>query len=134
MRKRLDKPFSLWYNKDNKTRKENKTMKLRDKILVWVVTIVIIGGTSVFLYGVIKEKQNKPQTYPMMTVVVDISRANDNVTVKDFNGNLWQFKGCEDWMIGDICSCIMDNKGTEEIKDDEIIDIKYDGWLEGWVE
>ncbi len=70
--------------------------------------------------------------YPLTTVVFEVSKETDIVTVVDFNGNLWQFKGTEDWEVGDICSCIMKSKGTSLIKDDEIKKTRYDGWVEGW--
>ena len=54
------------------------------------------------------------------------------MTVEDFNGNLWQFDGAEDWVEGDICTLIMNSKGTEEIKDDTIISVHYSGYFEGW--
>lgn len=73
-------------------------------------------------------------TYPMTAVVVKVSRPNDTVTIRDFNGNLWQFKGAEDWEVNDIASCIMDNKSTDRISDDEVISVRYDGYLEGWAE
>ena len=70
--------------------------------------------------------------YPMTMIVYNISDATDTVTLKDFNGNLWQFKGVSDWAINDICSCIMDNRGTALIKDDKIVKVQYSGYLEGW--
>jgi len=75
---------------------------------------------------------NLNSLYPMTGIVTEVDRKNDIVTIKDFNGNLWEFKGCEDWEENDICSCIMNNKGTENIKDDEIIKVKYSGYFEGW--
>ena len=72
--------------------------------------------------------------YPMTTVVTDINYTTDIVTLTDFNGFEWQFTGTEDWSKGDICSCIMSDKGTPYIFDDEIIKVKYDGWFSGWTE
>ena len=54
--------------------------------------------------------------------------------MRDFNGNLWQFEGCEDWLENDVVACIMNDKGTPIIFDDEIVDLHYEGWLEGWLE
>lgn len=71
--------------------------------------------------------------YPMTTIVTDINYTTDTVTLTDFNGFEWQFEGCEDWDKGDVCSCIMTNKGTPLIFDDEIIKVKYDGWIEGFI-
>ena len=70
-------------------------------------------------------------TYPATMYVTEISGELDIVTLEDFSGNLWEFYGVEDWAIGDICSCIMDDNGTKAIEDDEIIDIKYSGNIGG---
>lgn len=66
--------------------------------------------------------------YPTCGVIVEINYENDEVTVEDFNNNLWIFKGAEDWAEGDICAMIMNNEGTPEIYDDIIIQTKYCGW------
>lgn len=98
------------------------------RVAVIVLATVLLSDLATFCLTTKKTKN----LYAMTTVVYAVSDANDTVTVKDFNGNLWQFKGAEDWEINDICSCVMDNKGTTYIKDDEIIKVKYSGYLEGW--
>ena len=75
---------------------------------------------------------NKTELYPITTVVYNLDRENDLVTVKDANGNLWQFEGCEDWEINDICSMLMDDCGTTTIYDDEIVMVRYNGTTEGF--
>lgn len=100
-------------------------------------TIIGIFAVSVILFALVIVLiiiNPSKDMYAMTTKVVRVSKANDTVTVKDFNGNYWQFKGVEDWDVGDICSCVMDNKGTEEITDDEIISTHYDGWMERWAD
>lgn len=72
--------------------------------------------------------------YPMTAVVTAVNYETDMVTMRDFNGNLWQFEGCEDWSKNDVVACIMNDKGTPIIFDDEIVDLHYEGWLEGWLE
>ena len=59
-------------------------------------------------------------------VVEKIDTIKNTITFVDGNGSLWQYEGIEDFQEGDICSMIMDNKGTLEIKDDEIVQLKYD--------
>ena len=73
------------------------------------------------------EEKKAPEVYPMAVTVVDISEALDVVTVKDSNENLWQFHGVEDYMVGDVVACIVDTNGTPEIKDDVIIQTRYNG-------
>jgi len=77
------------------------------------------------------EKAEK-NPYALTTVVVELDAENDVVTCKDFNGNLWEFEGCEDWAIGDIASLLMSDRGTEKIYDDTIISARYNGYFEGW--
>lgn len=72
--------------------------------------------------------------YPMTAVVVDTDYAADVVVIEDCNGYLWEFYGVEDWEIGDVCTCIMDDNGTEKIFDDVIINAQYSGYFEMWGE
>lgn len=75
---------------------------------------------------------NKTELYSITTVVYELDRENDLVTVKDANGNLWQFESCEDWEINDICSMLMNDCGTTLIYDDEIVMVRYNGTTEGF--
>ena len=74
----------------------------------------------------------KNDVYPIAMVVVDLDYDNDIVTCQTITGLLYSFYGCEDWQHGDIAAMIMDTMGTENVRDDEILSIKYDGWLNGW--
>lgn len=97
-----------------------------------IITLIVSCIAIVFMFTTISTSIKEKNLYPLTTVVCDISEATDTVTVKDYNGNLWQFKGVEDWNLNDICSCLMTSKGTMLIKDDEIVKIRYNGWFEGW--
>lgn len=97
---------------------------------------IILGvsvGVLIFLLVLIPT-DNFNNFYGLTTVVVNVSKANDKVTCQDCNGNLWQFEGVEDWCVNDIATFIMDNMGTEEINDDKIISVRYNGWFEDWLE
>lgn len=67
--------------------------------------------------------------YPLSTVVTDVNYKKDTVTCVDFNGNEWQFEGCEDWQEGDRASLLMFNNDTVYIYDDVIIKAHYNGWV-----
>ena len=97
-----------------------------------IILGVSVGIIILLLMLIPTEKSNN--LYGLTTVVVDVSKANDRVTCQDFNGNLWQFEGVEDWFVNDIATFVMDDKGTKEIKDDEIVDVRYGGYFEGWLE
>lgn len=95
-----------------------EVLKLLAVIVALGIVILLVLGTA--------------WSYPMTAIVVDVSRGNDKVTIKDYNGNLWQYTGVEDYEVGDIVSCIMNSKGTEKIKDDVIIQMRYNGSFENW--
>lgn len=67
--------------------------------------------------------------YPETFIVVAVDQDHDFITLQDFNGFTWNWNGCEDWMIGDIASAIMDSNGTEDITDDRIVMLKYSGYI-----
>ena len=70
--------------------------------------------------------------YALTAVICDLEPANDLVYCEDFNGNLWIFKGIEDWLEGDLASLLMDNNNTIGITDDIILSAHYGGYLESW--
>ena len=102
-------------------------MKNSDAVefIAWTVIVALAS----FMIGALIpwKKVNEPKVYPMAVTVVDISEALDTVTVEDSNKNLWQFHGVEDYMVGDVVACIVDTNGTPEIKDDVIIQTRYNG-------
>ena len=97
-----------------------------------VVCVVLVLAVVATLGATIANRVRMKNWYGMAGVVTHISEATDTVTIEDYNGNLWQFKGVEDWSLGDVASCIMDSKGTVFIKDDEIVKVQYSGAFEGW--
>lgn len=68
--------------------------------------------------------------YPLTTVVTEINIKTDMVYCTDTNGNTWSLTGVEDYSTGDIVSLLINNKGTEAIYDDEIINHKYCGTMD----
>jgi len=100
------------------------------EVVIIIVVCALCAGWVVF--GI--NYHNTKNLYGMTAVVTHVSQATDTVTIEDFNGNLWQFKGAEDWAIDDVVSCIMDNRGTALIKDDYIVKVQYSGYFEGWAE
>ena len=98
----------------------------------WLAFILLV---IVCLLGMKAEgRETLPRQYPQTFVVVAVDEYENLVTVQDWNGFKWQFFDSEDWVVGDLCSAIMDSKGTARIFDDEIITAKYSGWvnLEDW--
>lgn len=99
-----------------------KTLKNLSNIIIIIVSITAIVFISLFIASEVKNSR----LYPAVMVVEKIDAIKDTITFVDGNGSLWQYEGIEDFQEGDICSMIMDNKGTLEIKDDEIVQLKYD--------
>lgn len=71
-------------------------------------------------------------TYPIVFVVAETDEVSDVLVLEDFNGFLWEWEGIEDFFPGDVVAAIMDDLGTDEVFDDEIVSIRYCGWLDGW--
>lgn len=95
------------------------------------IAIATITLSSMFLGGTQQKSSDEvaKKYYALTTVVEKVDYKKDTVTCIDFNGNLWEFYGVEDWQKDDIASLLMDNKGTPEIYDDVIVKSYYDGWL-----
>ena len=93
---------------------------IRTKILVSAVAAIMAMDIC----------QNN-MVYSLSTVVTDLDRERDIVTVEELDGsNVWTFYGVEDWEINDICSLTMFNNNTPKIYDDIIIGTTYGGNLE----
>ncbi len=72
------------------------------------------------------------EIYPQTFVVGNVDYEHDVLILIDYNENEWECYGIEDYDIGDIIAAIMDDNGTEIIFDDEIIDLRYAGYMDGW--
>ena len=92
------------------------------KEIVMVALLYIAVGSG-FTIGKATEQKQVENMYPLSTIVTEIK--DNSVTVEDTNGNLWSFNGAEDWEVGDGCSLLMDNNGTNNIEDDIIISTQY---------
>ena len=107
-------------------------------VVTVIVTGIAIGATTMALGSSqtveVTVKETPAPTYevprnyyPLTTVVTEINHAEDLVTVRTSSGYEYQFHGVEDWWPGDLCSCLMDNKGTAQIDDDVILMKRYCG-------
>jgi hypothetical protein len=99
-------------------------MKKRTTFLLAVLG-GFIGAILIDLFGFVKANAEQHNYYANTAVVTEVDKANNLVTVEDCNGNTWQFTETEDWEFADTCSMLMDNKGTQNVSDDEIIQITY---------
>lgn len=65
--------------------------------------------------------------YPMAGTITEIRPESDTFIITESNGNQWEYAGIEDYMVGDLVACIMNDMGTEEIEDDIIVRCRYCG-------
>lgn len=56
--------------------------------------------------------------YPASAQVVEVNNESDTWAIEDTRGHVWKLDEAEDWMVGDNCSCIFCDNGTENIADD----------------
>ena len=104
------------------------------KFYIIITSLLLVVCFVFFFFGFLVGQMNThiDNYYGMTAEVVDVSRPLDRVTIKDSNGNLWQFNGAEDYEVGDLCSCVMNDHNTELIFDDEIVSVQYAGYFENW--
>lgn len=67
------------------------------------------------------------ETYPTTAKVIKVKRKTDTVTVQDYSGHKWKFRGCEDYEKNDVVSMLMDSNGTKIVTDDIILQVRYSG-------
>lgn len=93
-----------------------------------IKTKILVGAVAAIMAMDICQNN---MVYSLSTVVTDLDRERDIVTVEELDGsNVWTFYGVEDWEINDICSLTMFNNNTPKIYDDIIIGTTYGGNLE----
>ena len=63
--------------------------------------------------------------YVLNGTIMCVNKSTNQVYVVSDDGNVFIFKGIEDWLVNDRCILLMDNKGTNNIKDDVIIQTIY---------
>ena len=125
---------AIFIPKNNTTRKEIKSMRKeitfthheKRKLLTAALTVTL-SISALFIGRAVQKATYNRHTYPLSTVVECIN--GNEVTTRDFNGNLWVFTdNTEDWNKGDICSLIMHDNYTDIIYDDTIIKAQYSGF------
>ena len=126
---------AIFIPKINTTRKEIKSMRKeitfthheKRKLLTAALTVTL-SISALFIGRAVQKATYNQHTYPLSTVVECIN--GNEVTTRDFNGNLWTFTdNSEDWFKGDICSLIMHDNYTDIIYDDTIIKAQYSGFV-----
>lgn len=107
----------------------SKTRETLMLIGIVCVLLAMLGG--IYLIGYDRGYASKANLYPKSGTVIYVDKDGDVILIEDLAGHRWLYGGAEDWLEGDMVSMIMNNNGTEKIKDDEIVKIQYEGWREG---
>lgn len=102
--------------------------RLKDASLILVSDILAITGTFALCYGIFEGKLDN-EYYAETGIVTQVSTTSDLVVFQTQNGNLFSFYGADDYEVNDMVSVIMDSNGTDEVKDDRVINAKYSGYL-----
>ena len=105
-------------------------MKNTDIAKITLVFSVIIMSTLSLIITACVSTHYENDYYPNTMIITDLDYDNDIIIMEDFNGHVWMYDGIEDNLIGDVMSCIMYNNKTKSIYDDEIVKMKYSGYIE----
>lgn len=109
-------------------RKEIKFTKNKKQKLLMATLIITLSISALFIGRASGKATYNQHIYPLSTVVECVN--GNEITTKDFNGNLWTFTDkTEDWIKGDICSLIMHDNYTNIIYDDTTIKAQYSGFV-----
>lgn len=93
---------------------------MRKKVVIVILLICLLLDVQRVSAA---EVSNSTQ-YPLVGIVYCVDYRLDLVYFTDGYNN-WYFIGVEDWDVKDTIVCIMDDSGTPEVKDDEIISCRY---------
>lgn len=66
--------------------------------------------------------------HPRAMEIVEVDKANNIAICVDAVGMEWEFTEPDDLCEGDIVICMLDDKGTATLKDDEIVDVFWSGY------
>ncbi len=72
------------------------------------------------------------RAYASVMIVTDVVELEDEtylLELEDAAGNVWEYEtDMDDMFIDDAVAVLMDNMGTVEIYDDEVIGLNYSSW------
>lgn len=104
---------------------------MKEKILTAIFIIILALCTLGYIgYQLYNAPPAIEEQYPLSTIVCGVDVDNDIVGLEDFNGNVWEIRGVEDYMEGDVVALIMSDNGTPHtIEDDVVISARYCGWV-----
>ena len=112
--------------KKNSSEEIINRLKKIDVVLIMILIITVLIGTSTQASTVTND--NHTSVYNTCMIITNTNYDENIVTCETATGYIFQFYGIEDYFVGDIVICTMDDNGTKSIIDDKIIDTKYSGF------
>lgn len=115
--------------------------KLKTKTIVEIGIIFALLVVMITLKIYIEKQKPKPETYPDAMVVIQTSKEGKFILCQPFydavnaepgqeSGFLYRIdEDPEDLTEGDVLAVTMDDRGTEDVKDDLIVEYQYSGWV-----
>lgn len=98
-----------------------------DLMLIMILIITVLVGISA--QASTTTTNNHTSVYNTCMIITNTSYDENIVTCETSTGFIFEFYGIEDYFVGDIIICTMDDNGTpKSIIDDKIIDTKYSGF------
>lgn len=94
------------------------------------MVLFVLAMVALVVILVVRPFEQKGTEYPKVFTVVEVHA--DRVVLVDFLGEEWQIDNEDDWFTGDVAAAIMNDMGTEDITDDQIVAIQCDGWRNDW--
>lgn len=106
-----------------------KVSKLDKSVLIFGCLVAAAGCIIHFSGCAEQNKKVESKCYPLVAFVTEINTNENLISVTDSSGQIWQFSDSSNWRNGDVCSMIMNDNGTENIFDDEIVVVRNEGRL-----
>lgn len=103
------------------------------QVTVILTIVMVITALTASAFRAVEDNNNNNNTqatqtttnlYVIRAAVVQIDK--DLVICEDTNGEAWSFEGADEWVKDDEVILLMNDNNTEEIYDDEIIDVRID--------
>ena len=92
---------------------------MKSKVVISILVLVgILFGVTACAWA---------ELYPKTFIVSYVDYENNLLYLQDFQGHEWICEDCEDWTENDIAAAIMDDNDTQEIYDDIIVVLQYQG-------
>lgn len=101
---------------------------MKRSIAAIIMAIVAIATTSIT--ALTTQATLEHREYPTALIVSYVDYEEDVVYACTWTNIEYSWYRVEDWMEGDIAACIMDDNGTPDtIFDDQIVAVRYAGWV-----